>query len=355
MLAKRLPIEDLEHVLTHTKDLWEEVRGERVFITGGTGFFGKWLVETFLWANDQLKLGARMVVLSRNPEAFCQKTPHLADHPAVSFHVGDVRSFRYPEGRFSHVIHAATEASARLIAEDPLLMLTTVVDGTRRTLEMACECKATKFLLTSSGAVYGRQPPEITHVPEDYSGAPDPMDPRSVYGQGKRLAEHWCMLFARQHGIEAKIARGFAFVGPHLPLDLHFAIGNFIRDGLNGGPIVVQGDGTPYRSYLYAADLAIWLWTILFRGQSCRPYNVGSEEGIPIAEVSRIAAEAFQPAIALRICREPDAGKAAERYVPSVQRAALELGLRPSVTLREALRRTIDWYTSKTCLQKDAC
>jgi len=251
-------LEDQQLILEGRDSLWEELRGRRVFITGGTGFFGVWLLQSFAWANQEFGLGAEAVVLSRNWQAFCVKAPQLAADPAISCHAGDVRDFAFPTGHFSHVIHAATEASAKLNDEDPLLMLDTIVQGTRHTLDFARHCKAENFLLTSSGAVYGRQPPDLTHIPEDYLVAPDATDPHSSYGQGKRMAEHLCVLYARQYGIEAKIARGFAFVGPYLPLDIHFAVGNFIRDGLRGGPIVVSGDGTPYRSYLYATDLAIW-------------------------------------------------------------------------------------------------
>lgn len=222
-------------------------------------------------------------------------------------------------------------------------MFDTIVEGTRRTLEFARECGAKKFLLTSSGAVYGKQPPEITHIPEDYVGAPDTMDPRSAYGEGKRVAELLCALYAKQYGIETKIARRFAFVGPYLPLDIYFAIGNFIRDGLQGGPIQVKGDGTPYRSYLYAADLAIWLWTILFRGQSCRPYNVGSEEYITIGALARSVARIFQPKVEVRIANLVESGNLLKRYVPSTERAFHELHLRRVIGLQESIKRTILW------------
>jgi nucleoside-diphosphate-sugar epimerase len=332
---------DLDHVLAHTRDLWEELRGQRIFVTGGTGFFGCWLLESFAWANDKLNLGASMLVLSRNPDAFAKKAPHLAAHPAIRFCVGDVRSFAFPSGDFSHVIHAATDASARLNDEEPLSMFETVLEGTRRTLEFARQCGAPKFLLTSSGAVYGRQPPDVTHIPEDYQGAPDSTDPRSAYGEGKRAAELLCALYAKQYGLEVRIARCFAFVGPYLPLDIHFAIGNFIRDGLWGGPIRVKGDGTPYRSYLYAADLAIWLWMILLRGQSCRAYNVGSKQALTIGELASLVALAFTPPTAVQIAKVATPGNLAERYVPSIRRAESELNLRQVIGLADGIQRTI--------------
>ena len=334
---------DLNYILEHTHDLWNEVRGQRIFITGGTGFFGCWLLESFCWANDHLDLHASAVVLTRDPQKFAGKAPHLAAHPAIRLYAGDVRSFNFPAGACSHVIHAATESNLQLSAENPLLMLDTIVEGTRHTLDFARHCGATKFLLTSSGAVYGKQPPDLPHVPEDYLGAPDPLDPRSVYGEGKRLAEHLCALYAQQYGVEAKIARCFAFVGPYLPLDASFAIGNFILNGLRGEPIQVKGDGTPYRSYLYAADLAIWLWTILFKGKACCPYNVGSEEAVTIAELAHLVAAHFEPRPHIKLEQNLVQGIAHSRYVPSIERVRSAFGLWPTIALADALQRTTDW------------
>jgi dTDP-glucose 4,6-dehydratase len=345
---------DLDHVIAHTASLWEELRNKRIFITGGTGFFGCWLLESFAWANDKLGLGASAVVLTRNPEAFREKAPHLASNPTIRVHVGDVREFVFPEGNFTHVIHAATGSAAQLNEEDPLLMLDTIVQGARRTLDFAVRCGATKFLLTSSGAVYGKQPPELTHVPETYTGSPDTMDLRWAYGEGKRLAELLCAIYCRRYGIETKIARCFAFAGPYMPLDAHFAIGNFIRDQMQSGPIQVKGDGTPFRSYLYAADLMIWLWTILTKGQPCRPYNVGSEEALTIAEIALTVSAALSPKVPVQIARAPAPDTPAERYVPSTERARNELNLRQRVPLDEAIRRTVASAFARTGQRKNA-
>ena len=334
---------DLDHILAHTEGLWEELRGQRIFITGGTGFFGCWLLESFAWANAKFNLKACAVVLSRNPEFFSRKAPHLATDHAITFHTGDVRDFQFPPGSFSHVIHAATEASAKLNQENPRLMLDTIVKGTRHTLDFAVTCGAKKFLLTSSGAVYGKQPPAMTHIPEEYDGGPDPLNPASAYGEGKRMAELLCAICQKQYGLETKIARCFAIVGPYLPLDSHFAIGNFIRDALAGGPIQIQGDGTPYRSYLYASDLAVWLWTILFKGQPCRPYNVGSDKSLRIATLARmVSANLWQhPAVTIR--QKAKSRRRSARYVPSIIQAKKDLRLRPIVSLENAIVKTLDW------------
>jgi dTDP-glucose 4,6-dehydratase len=328
--------QDLEHVLAHTEGLWEELRGNRIFITGGTGFFGCWLLESFAWANQKLGLNAQAVVLSRNPQAFARKAPHLFADKAIRFEIGDVRDFKFPAGSFSHVIHAATEASAALNEGNPLLMLDTIVEGTRHTLDFAVACGAKKFLLTSSGAVYGKQPAEMTHIPEDYTGGPNPLDPASAYGEGKRMAELLCAIYQREHGIEAKVARCFAFLGPYLPLDAHFAVGNFVRDALAGKPVVMKSAGGAQRSYLYGADLAVWLWAILLRGRPDRPYNVGSDKAITIKALAGVIAAMGGTTVSMADNND----RAAENvYVPDVRRARGELGLDVEVSLEEGLRR----------------
>lgn len=335
---------DLEHVLEHTGEVWSHLQGARIFVTGGTGFFGCWLLESFAWACGRLSLDASLTVLTRSPEAFHRKAPHLAAHPAIQLLQGDIRSFPFPAGHFSHVIHGATQASAALNRDQPLLKLDTIVNGTRRALDFAVAAQARRFLMIGSGAVYGLQPPEMARMSETYSGGPDPTDPRSVYAEAKRLAELLCALYSRIHGLACPMARCFAFVGPHLPLDAHFAIGNFMSDCLNQRPIEIRSDGTPYRSYLYAADLAIWLWTILARGESCRPYNVGSERELSIAELAATVAAELEPSTAIRVMGLPRTSRAPDRYVPDTARARLELGLREWVSLEDAIRRTAEWH-----------
>lgn len=346
LLAPPLPIADLDLVLDATRNLWQEMRGERIFITGGTGFFGCWLAESFAHINRLCGLGAQATILTRDSQRFIEKCPHLTNDPAIRLLPGDVRDFDYPDGDFKYVIHAATETSGKVAADQPIEMLETILLGTRRVLEFAASHETRKLLLTSSGAVYGAQPPSITHICEDYGGAPNPLLVRSAYGEGKRAAELMCAAYGEARGVECKIARCFAFVGPHLPLDAHFAIGNFLRDGMSGGKICVNGDGTPLRSYLYAADLAIWLWTILFRAPAFEAFNVGSNHAVSILELAQSVAAVLGSTASVVVAKQPVIGQPPQQYVPSTAKAEQQLGLRCTVSLEDALRRTSAWHGS---------
>lgn len=333
---------DLDHMLTRGADDWLALSGARLFVTGGTGFVGKWLLESLIHANRELSLGAKVVVLSRNPGCFAEEAPWLAADTAVSLVGGDIRNFAFPDGEFTHAIHAATDVVASCSSLDTFDV---TVGGTRRVLDFCVERSVTNLLLVSSGAVYGGQPLTVDHISEDYSGAPLTTDPKSAYGNGKRASEWLAATYAAEKGLSCKIARCFAFVGPYLALDKHFAVGNFMRDVLSGKPILIGGDGTPLRSYLYAADLAVWLWAILLRGQIGRPYNVGSDHALSIRDLANtVIRVAGLSGMEINVARSPVTGQIAERYVPDVSRARNELRLDVWLSLEEALRRSINWY-----------
>jgi dTDP-glucose 4,6-dehydratase len=334
---------DLDELIERDEALWRDLRGARFFITGGTGFVGKWLLESLTLANDRFQLRAQAVVLSRDPVRFGARHPRLYASPGVSWLQGDVRDFAMPPGAFTHAIHAATDVVARA---KPLDVFEAITKGTARVLDFCDDRHVGHLLLLSSGAIYGRQPPDLGNLDESFAGAPSTTSPDTAYGQGKRVAEWLAVARGASSGLAVRIARCFAFVGPYLPLEGPFAIGNFIADRVAGRPVEVKGDGTPVRSYLHSADLARWLWTILLRGSPGSAYNVGSEEAISVGALANRIATMDNDRLEVRLGAVPPPGTAPERYVPSTRKARAELGLEMTIPLADAISRTVAWARS---------
>ena len=263
--------EDCVFILKEAPVCWERLRDSRILITGGTGYYGKWFLKSFLYINDALSLNAHISVISRSPELFLKKYPEFAEQNSISFIQSDVRNLDIPYGRFDYLIHAATEVATNQEKDAPDEMLAVARYGTERILKYAKQAGVKKLLLTSSGAVYGPQPPNLDNMPETYHGIPD-----TVYGGAKKISEDLCL----GSEINCTIARCYASVGPWLRLDIQYAIGNFILNLLNDESIKIKSDGRPLRSYIYIADLMIWLWTILLEGKKNSTYNVGSEKAL---------------------------------------------------------------------------
>ena len=349
MPTKPLPEQDLAEVLTLARSAFEQLRHARLFITGGTGFFGHWLLETLLYANRDQDLNLKATVLTRSAAAFHAKSPHITQRPEITLREGDIRSFDFPAEPHTHIVHAATDSGGQQANRPAYELAESILDGTRHVLQFARETSAKRLLYTSTGAVYGRST-TLLHTPETYPGAPDPMQLASSYDEGKRMAEHLCVAYAHGSPLQPVIARCFAFVGPHLPLDAHFAIGNFIGAAMSGDRIHIKGDGTPRRSWLYMSDLAAWLWTLLVQGTPNRAYNVGSDHGYTIAEAANLAASTLRSdghgasALPIQIDRTPNPQAPLNSYVPAIDRARDELGLQITVPLSEALKRTAAWH-----------
>ncbi len=317
--------------------IFEQFRNKRIFITGGTGFFGKNLLLFFDFINQKFLLNCSVTVLSRNPESFFNKNNEFENMQNVEFVTGDIRDFVFPEKCFDYIIHAATDVDKETSSSDEIYSV--IVNGTKRILEMCAKKKVTRLLYVSSGAVYGVQPPDLLNIPEDY-----PCSPVNAYGQGKLDAENLCSASKT----DTVIARCFAFVGPYLPLDKHFAIGNFINNILNDEDINIKGDGSPYRSYMYAADLTEWLLTILLKGKTNEAYNVGSDKAISIADLAKVVCKYSSTGnTRVNIAQKAVDGILSSRYVPCIDKAKKELNLKCKISLEDAIQKTINWNKEK--------
>lgn len=272
----------------------ERLRGKTVFLTGGTGFFGLWFLRALVLIRRQLGGNLRLIVLSRAPNRF------LAAHPAegfdreVEFVGGEVTRVRLdPQLGVTHLIHMATTcASETFGGEDQVNKLDLLYRGTRNILEQ-CGQSLESVLFTSSGVVYGTHTrdrvieSDCTRLETTYAG--------SALGIGKLAAEYLVAAFAAKQHYQFSIARCFSFAGQHLPMDLHYAFGNFILSAIKNTPISIRSDGQDRRSYMYVGDAVAWLLRLLVEPKN-GIYNVGSSTPVTIEALARlISASAPQP------------------------------------------------------------
>ena len=340
--ARKIFLHEIDASISRLTAHWEHLRNAQLFITGGTGFIGRWLLETLVRANELHDLNLSATVLTRVPQAFRNMAPELGRSNCIRLYQGDVRNFNFPEGRFTHVIHgAATAATATFHkVEDPLTKFETTFDGARRTLDFAVASGMPRVLMLGSGSFYGTMAMGQKAYSEDYAVAPSLANMDAAMGHAKRSAEFLSACYGQRYGMSVSTARCFTFVGPHLPLDIHYAIGNFIRDALWNDAITVSGNGTPVRSYMYVGDLIAWLITLLLTGQAGRAYNVGSDRAISIGDLARLIAMRISPEKEVRILTPSNFGEPAHHYIPDITRARTEMGLDVWTSLEQAIDTT---------------
>lgn len=309
--------------------LASDLKGKSILITGGSGFFGKNLCSTLVALNSSKNLGMKIFALARTK----------VEIEGVQFIQHDVTLPLHFQQSMDLIIHAATPA----VREDTQLdkTMNIIVNGTQQILNFAELSNCSRFLLVSSGAVYGEQPEDLKQIPEEYVMKESFYDFKSAYSTGKRISELMALEWSRRTGRHLTIARCFAFSGRFLPLDQHFAIGNFIRDALIGNTINVKGDGTAIRSYLDADDLVSWLMNTLIRGENREAYNVGSDQEISMKELANKIAEKV-PGTQVIIQNAQNASGKRNRYIPSVEKARTKLGLKIKVNLDESIQKMID-------------
>jgi nucleoside-diphosphate-sugar epimerase len=295
-----------------------------LLIIGGTGFFGKSILDSFNRGGLEKWGIERVIAMSRNTESLGKEAPQLISSKLELYSADITKTTTLPAADI--VIHAAASTDAARYISCPLQEQENIHAGTDNYCKLAKTFHAeSKILYVSSGAVYGKQPACMTHIPEEYSASDLSELPggKRDYALAKRDAEKAIKNLGQQ-GLSVSIARCFAFAGPWLPRNQHFAIGNFIEDGLQGRPITVKARKEVYRSYMYADDLVEWMMTIaLHASPECPVYNVGSDQAVLMGDLARLVAKEFGVDVCIPEITDTDE----DRYIPSIDKAKRELGL----------------------------
>jgi len=335
---------DVEEVVKGSSQLLAPLKGEKILITGGTGFMGTWLVETLAYLNDQLGYGIRIQLLAKHASQFKDRAPHLAGRKDVSLIDKNAKDIIAIDDDITYVIHAAANPDNRVHSSDPLRIMSSIARGTETVLEAAARLPdLRKLLYVSSGLVYGPQPMSLERMPETYIGGPDCASITSVYSEAKRYSETLCAAYRSQYKIPLITARPFAFIGPYQLLDKPWAVNNFINDALRGSQIGILGDPATVRSYMYPSDMAFWL-LVMLASERTGVYNLGSPEGISLEGLALKIASHFTPTPEIVTAGRESRRGGPSRFVPDVSAAQSDLGLTVKVGIDEAVRRTLLWH-----------
>lgn len=338
-LLPPVAVTDLDQVLSATApQVWDGLRGQSIFLTGGTGFVGKWLLECLIHANNALELSLSVSVLTRRPHAFDAASPHLARSPIIKLVQGDIADFAFPSGTFTSVLHAALPVAPSQSGDAALYELAAA--GTMRVCEFARFAGTKRMLHVSSGAVYG---PRNDDAPLSEQSAWTGGETVNGYTRAKRASE---AVVQDAWPFEIVIARCFAFTGPYLLPASGSAAADFVAKAAKGLDIAVNGTGDDVRSYQYAGDMARWLLTCLVMGHPGKAYNVGSDTPVTIGQLAQRVSAVAGAVNPVRFAGRVTSGLAGNRYVPDLQRAASELGLVNSVDLDDGILRTLRWHAS---------
>lgn len=338
--------EDIQFICSSCRDELNQLKGKRLMITGGTGFVGRYLVESVLEFSSKSRNKCHILLPVRDPrKARCMFGERLeaGDVALVQWH--EVGSSLAQEVRCDYIIHAASPSDPREYLKDPKKTIEQIVDLTQSIVDYAVSADSRRLLYISSGAVYGKVPAGLDRIPEEYPGSPDPTSPSSCYGEAKRFSELLCST----SGVDTVIARLFSFIGIYQDLQSSFAVPDFIRQAMESSVIRVHGDGTQVRGYCYASELSIMLWKLLLGRPSERVYNVGSDRFvIDIESLAQLMAEMLG---SIKVIVEGNGKESvnrvtADRYVPNMDR--MRRIYEPSINIKESLERTICFLQSRT-------
>ncbi|MDA9754481.1 NAD(P)-dependent oxidoreductase [Candidatus Pelagibacter sp.] len=337
-LKKSLHI-DLKSVFDGVgKKDWLKLKNKTIFLTGGTGPFGFWLLSSFVFANNHLSLNAKIYVLTRKKKNLIFD---IIKDKSIKVVEGDIRDFKLNTKKINYIIHGATtSASETYNKQDPIEKFSILYSGTKRVLRLAKDKKVSNFLFLSSGAVYGNRNKNLKFS-EEMEIAPLTNNLNfdlSVLAEAKRSAEILSIVCSKKFKFNVNIARCFSFIGPYMPLKVHYAAGNFLYSSIKTKKIKINGNPLTTRSYMYYSDLATILWKILFSKKNCEIYNVGSDEKINMKNLAKYISQLSKKTKI--VTNRHDIKKELSFYVPNIDKLKKHFKIKIKNNFKNSIKKT---------------
>lgn len=311
-----------------------DMKKRRVLITGGAGFIGSHLAEKLV------NTGCEVVALDN---FFCGNRDNvgsLLGNPSFELIGHDMTTPFYRE--VDEIYNLACLWSPTHYSRDPVTTLKGSLLGAMNTLDLAKRLGA-RVLQSSSSKVYGTA--EVTPTPEDYWGKTDPVGKRCAYEEGKRASEALCMAYRRQYGVDVRIGRLYNIYGPRMPSSDGRLIAYLITSALRGDDIIIQGDGSAERTFLYIED-AVDALTLLMEhaGRNIPPINIGSSDRVRVDDLARMILDLTNSRSKIKFLHRADLGVHVSE--PHLGRSRDMLNWKARVSLSEGLISTIRHFES---------
>ncbi len=366
MTTGLLPLEtlidqDLDDLIRKARPEFEELAGKRLWLTGGAGFLGYYLVLAVAKWN-RTEPAPRRITLTVL-DNYIRGVPTWLDKMKgddITLVKHDVTNpLPTSIGDCEYLIHAASIASPMYYRKHPLETIDANVNGLRYMLDYAAGRNAAQkgafkgMLFFSTSEIYGDPTPDEIPTRETYRGLVSCTGPRACYDESKRLGETLCVIYAQTRDVPVSQARPFNNYGPGLKITDGRVLPDFARDALADRDIVMLSDGKPTRTFCYITDSLSGYLKVLVRGRRGEPYNIGIET--PELSMRELADKVQQTArdlwgyqgkVVQKVSSEGEVYLAdnPNRRCPIIEKARSEIGYAPEVDVETGIRRTLNWY-----------
>ena len=334
---------DIDEIITRTRDILDQLANKHIVLTGGRGFLGRYLTEIFFKYNEILDKPIKLTVID-NLSVSGKLGITWPNYSNFKFIKADASKKIHLGKDVDFIVHAAGIASPYYYRSKPLETLDVAVNGLRNVLNSASENNA-KIIFFSSSEIYGDPDPKFVPIKETYRGNVNTMGPRACYDEGKRLGETLCYIYKNSFNVDINIIRPFNIYGPGMQQNDYRILPNFASNIKCNIPLNIYGSGNQTRTYCYITDAIVGFLKVILNGVSGEVYNIGnSKPEISVIELFEIIQKIF-PSTQRSNVDYPDSYPADEpqRRCPDISKAQNHLNFIPNVDIEDGIKRFLTW------------